>query len=307
MRKTREIYRLNHFGMSGRAIARAVGASNSTVSGALSRLKAAGLAWPDIEDMSEAELERRVYGEVDRITCDPREPDWKTLRTELAKHRYLTLQLAWAEYRLDHPDGYSYSWYCERYRAWLKKADPVMRQHHVFGEKLFVDWAGRTVPLIDADTGEVTDAHLFLAVLGASNFMYIEAFRNEETEAFLAGHVNAFEYMGGSSALLVPDNLKTGVSLVLRMDSLLVGIHVPLVSSVGKRSVAPGPCVVLGQARPTRFHGQGRKRPASAGTVSGIVCNGVRDRVECCPAWRGMGVRDRVEYAPDLTQCAWNP
>jgi transposase len=218
MRKTREICRLNHFGMSGRAIARAAGVSNSTVSGVLSRLKAAGLAWPDIEDMSETGLERRLYGEADAVACDPREPDWEALRTELAKHRHTTLQITWAEYRLDHPDGYSYSWYCQSYRAWLKKTDPVMRQTYRFGEKTFVDWAGRTVPVVDADTGEITDAHLFLAVLGASNFMYIEAFRNEETEAFLTGHVNAFQYMGGSSALLVPDNLKTGVTRADRYD-----------------------------------------------------------------------------------------
>lgn len=217
MRRTKEICRLADAGLTGRAIARSLGASSSTVADAIARLKAAGLTWEHVETMSEAQLERRLYREQGKVAPDPREPDWGRVCEEL-KGRHVTLQLLWFEYRGEHPNGYSYSWYCERYRAWRKKADPVMRQHHVFGEKLFVDWAGDTVPLIDADTGEVAAAHLFLAVLGASNFMYIEAFRNEETEAFLAGHVNAFTYMGGSSALLVPDNLKTGVTRADRYD-----------------------------------------------------------------------------------------
>lgn len=218
MRKTREICRLAHLKLSGRAIARAVGTSNSTVSDALSRLKAADLTWADIEPMSQCQLERRLYREAGEVASDPREPDWTAVRLELANDQHVTLQLLWAEYRREHPDGYSYSWYCERYRAWRARADPVMRQEHVFGQKVFVDWAGDTVPLIDAESGEVTSAHLFVAVLGASNYTFIEAFPDEGTSSFLKGHTDAFSYFGGVPALLVCDNLKTGVARADRYE-----------------------------------------------------------------------------------------
>jgi transposase len=217
MRRTKEICRLAAASLTGRAIARSLGASSSTVGDAIARLKAAGLTWEHVETMSESELERRLYREHGQVAPDPREPDWGRVCEEL-RGRHVTLQLLWFEYRSEHPGGYGYSWYCERYRAWLKKADPVMRQTHAFGEKLFVDWAGNTVDIVDADTGEVTAAHLFVAVLGASNLMYVEAFRNEETAAFLAGHVDALAYIGGVPALLVCDNLKTGVTRADRYD-----------------------------------------------------------------------------------------
>jgi transposase len=217
MRKTKEICRLADAGLSGRAIARALGASNSTIGDAIARLKAAGLSWPEVEAMSEAQLERRLYREAGYAAFDPREPDWDHVRKELGR-RHVTLQLLWFEYRREHPDGYGYSWFCERYKTWLRHADPVMRQHHVFGEKLFVDWAGDTVPVIDAETGEVTPAHLFIAVLGASNYTYVEAFRNEGASSFLTGHVNALSYIGGVPALIVCDNLKTGVTRADRYE-----------------------------------------------------------------------------------------
>jgi len=217
MRKTKEICRLTHACLSGRAIARVLGVSNSTVSEANSRLKAAGLTWPDVEPMSESALERRLYQGDCEVAHDAREPDWAHVRTELGR-RHMTLQLLWAEYMRDHPDGYSYSWYCEKYRAWRKTTDPVMRQEHAFGEKLFVDWAGDTVDLVDADTGEITAAHLFVAVLGGSSYTYLEAFRNEGIESFLTGHVNALAHFGGVPALLVCDNLKTGVTRADRYE-----------------------------------------------------------------------------------------
>lgn len=210
MRKTKEICRLANARLSGRAIARAVGISNSTVSDALSRLSAAGLSWSDVEPMTETELARRLYREQGHTAPDPREPDWAFVHAEMSRP-HVTLQLLWHEYKREHPDGYQYSWFAERYRTWRKTLDPVMRQTHTFGEKLFVDWAGDTAAVIDADTGEITAAHLFVAVLGASNYTFLEAFRKEDTEAFLTGHADAFTYFGGVPALVVCDNLKTGV------------------------------------------------------------------------------------------------
>lgn len=217
MRKTKEICRLADARLSGRAIARAVGVSNSTVSDTLSRLTAAGLLWTDVEPMTETELERRLYREQGHVAPDPREPDWTYIHGEMSRP-HVTLQLLWHEYKGEHPDGYQYSWFAEQYRTWRKTLDPVMRQTHTFGEKVFVDWAGDTVDLVDSDTGEITDAHLFVAVLGASSYTFARAFRTEDAEAFLTGHADAFEFFGGVPALVVCDNLKTGVTRADRYE-----------------------------------------------------------------------------------------
>ena len=218
MRRTKEICRLaDDAGLSGRAIARALGVSNSTVGDAITRLKAAKLTWESVEAMSESELESRLYRERGHTAPDPRVPDWDRVHRELGL-KHTTQRLLWTEYRQEHPDGFGYSWFCAHYRAWLGTVDPVMRQTHKYGEKLFVDWAGDTVPLVDADTGEITEAHLFLAVLGASNYLYLEAFRDEAAAAFLTGHVNTFEYMHGVPSILICDNLRTGVTRADRYE-----------------------------------------------------------------------------------------
>lgn len=218
MRKTKEICRLaNTASLSKRAIARAVGVSNSTVSDVLSRLAASGLGWQQAEAMSETELERRLYREQGKTAPDPREPDWTHVRVELARP-HVTLQLLWQEYKQEHPDGYQYSWFCERYREWRRRSDPVMRFEHIFGEKAFVDWAGDTMPVLDADTGEITDAHLFVAVLGASNYTFVAAYARENAETFLTGHAEAFAYFGGVPALVVCDNLRAGVKRADRYE-----------------------------------------------------------------------------------------
>jgi transposase len=140
------------------------------------------------------------------------------------RRKHVTLQLLWREYRAAHPDGYGYSFFCQHYRSFEKRIDVVMRQHHVAGEKLFVDWAGDKLPYIDPESGEVREASLFLAVLGASNYTYAEAFADERTESFLAAHARAFEFFGGAPELIVPDNLKTGVA---KADRYEAEIHAP--------------------------------------------------------------------------------
>jgi transposase len=224
MRKTREILRLRfETRLSQRAIARVVGVSNSTISDVLARLKASGLAWPLLEGITDGELEKRLYREQGERAPDPREPDWTLVHAEM-RRKHVTLQLLWREYRAAHPDGYGYSFFCQHYRSFEKRIDVVMRQHHVAGEKLFVDWAGDKLPYIDPESGEVREASLFLAVLGASNYTYAEAFADERTESFLAAHARAFEFFGGAPELIVPDNLKTGVA---KADRYEAEIHAP--------------------------------------------------------------------------------
>ena len=193
MRKIREIVRLRYeAGLSGRAIARSLGLSNSTIAGVFARLELAGLHWPLPEGISDAELEERLYRDRYQPVGDPREPDWAQVHEELRRHKHLTLRLVWTEYRRDHPDGYGYSWFAERYRSWRDRIDVVMRQHHRAGEKLFVDWAGDTLPYVDEQTGEVREAHLFIAVLGFSNYTFARVYENERTESFLDAHACAF-------------------------------------------------------------------------------------------------------------------
>lgn len=233
MRKIREILRLRcEAGLSQRAVARAIGVSNSTVSEACSRLAEAGLSWPLPEGISDAELEKRLYRERGQAVADPREPDWAAVHAELAR-KHVTLRLVWQEYLASRPGGYGYSWFCERYRAWEQRIDVVMRQSHKAGEKLFVDWAGDKLPYIDAGSGEVRQASLFVAVLGASNYTYAEAFANERTESFLTAHVHAFAFFGGAPELIVPDNLKTGVTNADRYEAEIAAPYRELAAHYG--------------------------------------------------------------------------
>ena len=233
MRRIREILRLKHeSGLSGRAIARAIGVSNSTVAGVFARAELAGLAWPLPEQITDAELEERLYREHYQAVADPREPDWAAVHAGLAG-KHVTLRLLWREYRAAHPSGYGYSWFSERYRAWEQRIDVVMRQQHKAAEKLFVDWAGDTLPYIDAATGEVREAHLFLAVLGFSNYTFARAYPDERTASFLAAHVAAFEYFGGVPELVVPDNLKTGVKRPDRYEAEIAAPYQDLAAHYG--------------------------------------------------------------------------
>jgi transposase len=134
------------------------------------------------------------------------------------KRRSVTLMTLWEEHRAEHIDGYGYSRFCELYGAWRRRLAPTMRQTYAAGDKLFVDWAGGTAPIIDALTGEVHEAHLFVAVLGASSYTYAEARRSETLPDWIGAHVNAFEFLGGVPQAAVPDNLKAGITKPSRYE-----------------------------------------------------------------------------------------
>ena len=144
-------------------------------------------------------------------------PDWAVVHQELRRPG-VTLMLLWEEYRAAHPEGFAYSWFCEHYRAWAGKLDLVMRQTHRAGEKLFVDYAGQTVEVIDRTTGEVRTAQIFVAVLGASNYTYAEATWTQGLPDWIGAHVRAFAFFGGVPEIVVPDNLRSGVSTRLRYE-----------------------------------------------------------------------------------------
>lgn len=211
MRKLKEMLRL-HFevGRSNREIARSLAVSHSTVNDLLGRLKVAGFGWPLPPDLDEPALEAALYtGNTGKSRRRP-EPDWSTVHKELSR-KGVTLQLLWFEYKDEHPDGYQYSQFCERYRAWSGKLDVVMRQDHRAGEKVFVDYAGQKMHLTDPRTGQVGDVPVFVATLGASSYTYAVATAAEDLRSFIAAHCRAFEFFGGVAEVIVPDNAKTGV------------------------------------------------------------------------------------------------
>lgn len=219
MRQIREVLRQKWaLGLSNRQIATGCGISRPTVGEYLKRAEKAGLSWPLPEALDDAELERRLFPPAVTIPAGQRaEPDWAVVHREL-KRKGVTLTLLWDEYKAANPEGFQYSWFCEHYRAWLGKVDVVMRQDHRAGEKLFVDYAGQTMAIVDRDTGEVRDAQIFVAVLGASNYTYTEATLTQRLPDWIGSHVRAFAYFGAVPAIVVPDNLKSGVHLAHRYE-----------------------------------------------------------------------------------------
>lgn len=220
MRKLNEVLRLRfELGLGQRAIARACSISQGAVHNYLKRAAAAGFGWPLPEGWDEKRVEQALFGERRPVERRPRTlPDFAALKEQFQRHPHLTLLLAWEEYRQVHPEGYGYSRFCELYQRWRKKQDVVLRQEHKPGEKGFVDWAGATIPVHDPVSGEIWQASLFVMVLGASSYTYAEATRDQQLAAWLHCHIHAFEFFGGVTRLLVPDNPRTGVSRACRYD-----------------------------------------------------------------------------------------
>lgn len=217
MRKIREILRLAATGLSSRQIAASVGIARSTVAECLRRAEAAQIAWPLPDEMDDGALERRLYPPPTASTAARPTIDFAAVQREL-RRRDMTLFLLWQEYKERDPEGYQYSRFCDLYRAWLGRVDAVMRQTHRAGEKLFVDYAGQTVPIIDRATGEIRQAQIFVAVMGASNYCYAEATATQTLPDWLGSHVRALECLGGCPAIIVPDNLRSGVNRACRYE-----------------------------------------------------------------------------------------
>ena len=214
MRVSREILRLRHdLGRSHREIGRAVKKSPATVGDCLMRFKASSLSWPLPEGLDDDELEERLYPPPPVDVEERPQPDWEQVAKELSK-KHVTLALLWEEYYKDHAgeEPYQYTWFCKRFREWKKRSSVTMHLSHKAGEKMFVDWAGSKVPIVNPDTGEVFEASIFVATLGLSGYTYVEAFNDEKGPAWIAGHTNSCEYFGGVPEVIVPDNPKTGVT-----------------------------------------------------------------------------------------------
>ena len=211
-RKLRDVLRLRAGGMSKRKIAASLSIGVTAAGDCIRRAKRASLSWPLPEDLSDEALERLLYPPPQITAKDRRpQPDWAAIHRELRRPG-VTLQLLWEEHRSTHSDGYGYSRYCELYRAWEGRLSPTMRQVHVAGERMFVDYAGTTLEVVDGTTGEVRVCQLFVAVLGASNYTYAEATFTQRLVDWIGSHVRAFGFFDGVTAQIVSDNLRSGIT-----------------------------------------------------------------------------------------------
>mgnify|MGYP001614308247 FL=1 len=212
MQQIREIFRLRlKCNLGRREVAQSCGLSTSTVKHYLKRGVATGLDYDDLMLLSDPELQLALgHGHYRGPGAQRKSDDWAVVHKEL-RRRHMTLQLLWEEYQEREPDGYRYSQYCARYHEWRKKLTVTMRQVHPAGERLFVDFCGTMIAIVDRTTGEVTWAPVFVGTLGASNYTYAEAMAAQSLPCWIEAHIHTFEFMGGVARQLVPDNLKSGV------------------------------------------------------------------------------------------------
>jgi transposase len=233
MKKIIEVLRLKYAArLSHDKIARACGLSKGTVNNYVSATQAQGITWPLPDGLDEARLEALLFP-----TRQPSsrlvEPDYFQMHQAL-KRKGVTLQLLWAEYVAVHGErGYRYSQYCNRYRQWRDRQKRSLRQIHLAGEKLFIDYCGPTVPIVDRHTGECREAQVFVAVLGASSYTYAEATYTQSLPDWIASHQRALTFYGGVPALLIPDNLKSAVDLADRYEPGVNATYADLAAHYG--------------------------------------------------------------------------
>ena len=219
MRKIREVLRLKfELDLSVRQISKSTQVSRPSVTDYLHRFAMSGLPWPLPVELGDADIEARLFRTKPVLPAALRPaPDWAQVNQEM-RRKGVTLFLLWQEYKAGQPEGFLYSWFCVRYREWAGKLDAVMRQEHLAGEKCFVDYCGHTMPVTDRDTGEIRQAQIFVGVMGASNYTYAEATWSQTLPDWIGSHIRMLEYFGAAPEILVPDNLKSGVSKPCRYE-----------------------------------------------------------------------------------------
>jgi transposase len=234
MRTIREVLRLKlDCGLSDRQIAKSTGLARSTIGEYLRRFHESGLLWPLTAALQERDLASCLFPQPPVIPRDRRPvPDWPLVQAEM-RRKSVTLTLLWQEYKAANPDGFQYSWFCDTYQSWRSRRDLVMRQIHRAGEKLFVDFCGQTVPITDPRTGEIRPVQIFVAVLGASNYTYAEAVETQSLADWIGAHVRAFAFMGGCPEVLVPDNLKSGVTKTCRYEPDIQSTYAEMAAHFG--------------------------------------------------------------------------
>ena len=213
MKQIKEILQLKYqMDFSYRRIATSVGVSRSAAAEYCRRFEILPDKLEDFLLNDEDIMYKMLFPEhkaIERKSIRPK-PDVEYIDKEIRK-RGVTYLLLWQEYKEQHPDGYGYTQFKKIYHKYRKKLNPSMRQIHLNGEKLFVDYSGVTVPIYDNKTGVITKAQIFVAVLGASGYTYVDATPSQKQEYFIKSHTKAFNFFGGVPKILVPDNLKSAV------------------------------------------------------------------------------------------------
>lgn len=220
----KEILRLSHEGYSQRQLESSLHCSRHTIREVLTVAKANGITYPLDDSLSNEKLEAILFPEKRSAVEQYLEPDFAYIHKELAKPK-VTLTLLWDEYRTKAESlgkkPYMPTQFGDKYRAWARITKATMRIHHKPGDAMEVDWAGQTLPIYDSVTGESYPAYLFIAVLPCSGYTYAEATADMKLENWLNCHIHAYEYFGGVTRLLIPDNLKTGVVKNTRYETVL--------------------------------------------------------------------------------------
>ncbi|OHA71634.1 MAG: hypothetical protein A3E07_02790 [Candidatus Wildermuthbacteria bacterium RIFCSPHIGHO2_12_FULL_45_9] len=220
MRKIKEILRLHASGLSQRQIATSLHLSAGAVNKYLQLAHLAHINWPLPDKCTDNQLLHQLYqSKIKATTKKSASINCTMLRQELIK-KHVTLQLLWEEYcaRNQQTQCYSYSQFCRLYKTWQGTQQLSMRQTHKAGDKVFIDYCGPTVPITNAATGEIRQAQIFVAVLGASNFTYADATWTQRLSDWISSHIRMLNYYGGVPHLLVPDNLKSGVTKACKYD-----------------------------------------------------------------------------------------
>src|SRR3984957_127366 len=213
MRKIKEALRLKAAGLGNREIAASIGAGKTTLYELLARAEGAGICWPLPDDLDDEQLEAILYPPPSTELAERRPiPDWREVHRELKRKRHVTLRLLWLEWKETNPDGWGYTQYCVHYKEWLGGQEGGMGPRYRAGERMFVDFSGDTMQIFDQTTGESKRAEVFVAVLGCSGLLYVEATRGQDLRSWLSAHEHAYSYYGGVTEMTVPDNLKSGIT-----------------------------------------------------------------------------------------------
>jgi len=264
MHLIKEVLRLTAAGLSQRQIGRSLHLSHGVVGKYQAAAQRTALSWPLSEELDDAALADRLGTRTDessvtRANARRTPPDFVSIHEQL-KQKGVTRLLLWEEYRAAHPgDGYGYTQFCFHYQEWQSHLKLVMRQTHRAGEKLFIDYAGPTVSFVNAATGEVREAQIFVAVLGASNYTYAEATWTQGLPDWIGSHTRAFTFFGGVTELVVPDNLLSAVSKACRYGPLVNTSYYQMLAHYGTAGAA---CPSLQTQRQSQSGSRGAGRGA---------------------------------------------
>jgi len=242
MHLLKEVLRLTAAGLSQRQIARSLQLSHGVVGKYQAAAQRAGLSWPLPETLDDVTLANRLCTkESTRAPTAHVAPDFANIHEQL-KEKGVTRLLLWEEYRAAHPEqSYSYTQFCFHYQQWRSHLKLVMRQTHRAGEKLFIDYAGPTVAIVNPVTGEIREAQIFVAVLGASNYTYAEATWTQGLADWIGAHTRAFSFFEGVPALVVPDNVRSGVNKACHYEPLLNTSYYQMLAHYGTAALPARP------------------------------------------------------------------